>query len=349
VPQPRKKTKAPPKGESRVIDGSATEVATEQALVPVPPPDTPAAVWTALDKADEELVAAEIAGDLIETWAYEFNMGNSQVRGLSYEGVNQGVRICNARNIAKISCPDTVRPEFTDTVDAEGNPIWECLAYAVDELVGGGSWGLAHAEKFPTTKSGKAYHDPMAKRKALSKAQRNAKGSLLPGPIKLEILQGVTGAKIKRIQTERQQAVAGAQQKQVQRGQQTTAAEPERGAKLTQPQVRMLFGKFKEHGGPALAKQLKVPEEDLAKAVFGWAGGTLHADRLLKDRKDAVLAAIADLEATIAAIADNAREANAPDHATAIEVLRRLPALAKALDLALDPAPNGGGEQGTLV
>lgn len=155
--------------------------------------------FVAVNRHDEDLIVAEIRGELIGTMAYEFEVGGKKARGLSYEGVNAAVQTLNARGIARIKCPPVPAPVFEDVTDEEGDPAWQCTVYAEDELAGGAAWGLATQKKLAPRRSGPPVPDTFAKTKALSKAQRNAKLALIPARLKADIIAALTSAQIKRV------------------------------------------------------------------------------------------------------------------------------------------------------
>jgi hypothetical protein len=156
-------------------------------------------VFRAIDRCDEELVVAEIVGDLIETMAYEFSVSGKKVRGLSYSGVNAAVRRMNARGIGRITCPPHPRPLYAEIEDEEGDAAWECEVYAEDQLAGGGAWGRATQKKHIKLKNGSTKPDTFSKTKALSKAQRNAKHALIDEELKAQMLAALTGGQVRAI------------------------------------------------------------------------------------------------------------------------------------------------------
>jgi hypothetical protein len=156
-------------------------------------------VFRAIDRCDEELVEKEIAGDLVETMAYEFTVSGKKVRGLSYSGVNAVVRTMNSRGIARITCPPFPRPLYNEIADEEGDPAWECEVYAVDEVAGGGAWGRASQKKGMKLRNGEVRPDTFSKTKALSKAQRNAKLALISEGLKAELLTLFTQGQVRTI------------------------------------------------------------------------------------------------------------------------------------------------------
>lgn len=280
-----------------LLDKAAT---TSTELVVASANEPPDLVYTVLDKADEALIIAEIAGDLIETMAYEFTVSGQKARGLSYEGVNHAVRETNYRRLGRIVCPREFRPELTEGFDEEGNPIWRCLAYAEDQMIGGGAWGLATALRFPPKNNGtETYPDNMADRKALSKAQRNAKAALVPALLKVEILTALTDVQIKRVQTPRQEAIGQGEQQQQQRARSATAKPANRASTVTVPQQKLLEAKAKAAG---------ITDEAIKKAIWAWHGGSVHLDRIEKSKVDAVLEAYEAPDLAMDEIASRAEE-----------------------------------------
>lgn len=164
-------------------------------------------VFRAIDRYDEELVEKEIAGDLVETMAYEFKVSGKKVRGLSYAGVNAVVRTMNSRGIGRITCPPHPRPLYAEIVDEEGDAAWECEVYALDEMVGGGAWGRASQKKAMKLVSGGERADTFSKTKALSKAQRNAKGALISERLKADLLAMFTKGEVRAITAGQQNPV----------------------------------------------------------------------------------------------------------------------------------------------
>lgn len=311
--------------QGQVIGQDAETVTGEVVHVPR---DTPIAVYQAMDKADEDLIIREIAGDLVETMAYEFSVSGKKARGLSIVGVNHAVREMAKRGMGVIRTEGS--PVWRDTFDEDGNPVWECEVAAVDVALGTRAIGLATAEKFPSKQGGGTYTDTMAKRKALSKAQRNAKDQLLDQLLKVEILTALTTEKIQRIQTPREQAVEQAAQRNQQRARQTTAKAPDRAVVASAAQQKMLAAKAREHG--------LDPNSGLFKAILFWRGAAPdgHLDRLPKDKVNKVLEALADHDQVLDEITTMATTPDARWHTEARNVV-------KAFKLAPDDAGNGDG------
>lgn len=182
--------------DTNVVEGTAEELPSTDLVVP---DSEQGSVFRVLDRHDEDLIAAEIQGELIATMAYEFEVAGRKVRGLSIAGVNGAVRDMNARGMARITCPPTVPPRFEEITDEDGDAAWECTVYATDELVGGGAWGIASQKKAQRLRAGGTRADTFAKRVALSKAQRNAKAQLIPERLKAEIVAALTSGQVQRV------------------------------------------------------------------------------------------------------------------------------------------------------
>lgn len=185
--------------DSTAVEEPTTEPATGAALVQAGDPNS---LFRVLDRHDEELVEAEIKGELLATMAYEFSVSGKQVRGLSYAGVNSAVRVMNARGVGRIKCPPFPEPKFEEITDEDGDSAWRCTVYAVDELVGGGAWGTASQKKVIVKRNGEKVPDTFSRSKALSKAQRNAKSALIPEGLKAQMLAALSGNQVRTVGTQ---------------------------------------------------------------------------------------------------------------------------------------------------
>lgn len=189
--------------EPETIEGQATDLSdTGRTDVALRDDASTHATFVAVNRQDEDLIVAEIRGELLGTMAYEFQVGGKPARGLSYEGVNAAVQTLNARGIARIKCPPAPPPAFEEVTDEEGEPAWQCTVYAEDELGGGAAWGIATQKKHAKRRDGNTVADTFAKTKALSKAQRNAKLALIPARLKADIIAALTSGQVKRVQAE---------------------------------------------------------------------------------------------------------------------------------------------------
>lgn len=279
------------------IEGTSTEVTT------LAPPDTPASIWEAVDRAEMELVMAEIAGQMIETMAYEFVVDGKTVRGLSIHGANEAAREFSVRKMGRITLPHP--PIYRRTLDGAGEEVYECDVLAVDPLNGNEAWGTGDARIWAPKKNGGVYFDKFARRKALSIAQRNAKLGILPEELKQRMVQSVAAHQLRKVETLRQIAQGEAAGKQQARTKQTRAKAPAQGAAtvtVTASQQRMLMARAK---GAGLGGNDQGGETDpKLRAIWAWAGGDSHLDRVHKSKVDAVLEAYGDVDGTLAAIYD---------------------------------------------
>lgn len=146
----------------------------------------PEDIFAVLDKHDEEQIIDEIAGRALEVMVYSFPQDGKTVTDLSYAGVLETVRTLNARSATRIRVAN--QPPIVDEIVEDGKTFVRVQVYAEDTAIGGGQWGLATEPKHMTyrVKSGpgkgttKTKWDKFAATKALSKAQRNAQGALIP-------------------------------------------------------------------------------------------------------------------------------------------------------------------------
>jgi hypothetical protein len=146
----------------------------------------PEDIFAALDKHDEEQIIDEIAGRTLEVMVYSFLQDGKLVTDLSYAGVLETVRTLNARSATRIRVAN--QPPIVDEIVEDARTFVRVQVYAEDVAIGGGAWGLAAEPKYMTyrVKTGpekgtkKTKWDRFAATKALSKAQRNAQGALIP-------------------------------------------------------------------------------------------------------------------------------------------------------------------------
>jgi len=123
-----------------------------------------------MERADEEQILAELMGNFLNEFVYEFEQQGRKITGLSLAGVRETVRYMNKNGIARISISDR-EPKVREEDD------WiEVWVYAKDELNGGGAWGIKRQQKKYV--SGRL--NEFAMEQALSKAQRNAQRALIP-------------------------------------------------------------------------------------------------------------------------------------------------------------------------
>lgn len=119
-----------------------------------------------MERADEQMVLEEIKGRAIDTLVYEVR----GVTGLSLAGVRETARVMNSKSLARIKVSDK------EPVVIETDDYFEVRAYGVDEMNGGGNWGIKRqAKRYDDGKP-----NTFAYEQALAKAQRNALRGLIP-------------------------------------------------------------------------------------------------------------------------------------------------------------------------
>ncbi|MBA2705850.1 MAG: hypothetical protein H0U60_18595 [Blastocatellia bacterium] len=123
-----------------------------------------------MEKMDEQMVLDEIKGRAIDTLVYQIPQGGSTITGLSLSGVRETARVMNKQGQARIRISDK-EPTVIETDD-----YFEVRIYAVDEMNGGGNWGIKRQEK----KYARGGLNVFAYEQALAKAQRNAIRGLIP-------------------------------------------------------------------------------------------------------------------------------------------------------------------------
>lgn len=127
-----------------------------------------------MERADEQMVLDEIKGRAIDTLVYEIQQDGRTVTGLSLSGVRETARVMNSKGQARIRISDK-EPTIIETDD-----YFEIRIYAVDEMNGGGNWGIKRQEKMQTRRDGGQFPNTFAYEQALAKAQRNALRGLIP-------------------------------------------------------------------------------------------------------------------------------------------------------------------------
>jgi len=125
-----------------------------------------------IEEMDETQIKAELAGRVVEDYAYQFMKGGIKVTGLSYAGVMAAAR--KQGNIKVVSI------EFDED---ENKVIAKCRA--IDTKNNIEVIGVATQSK----KYSSGYPDEFAFQKAASKAQRNAIRKLINEPVAKAILE----------------------------------------------------------------------------------------------------------------------------------------------------------------
>lgn len=150
-------------------------------------PDEPESVFVVLDRHDEQMIIEEFQRRALKVMLYDFEQGGKRLVDLSYQGVNEGVRLINNTGKANIRVDhsafggrgyDTV----IETADAGNGPeeFYVTTVYAVDDRTGYGQFGVSSEPKLMRLRNGKTKWDIHARTKALGKAQRNALKQHIP-------------------------------------------------------------------------------------------------------------------------------------------------------------------------
>lgn len=137
-------------------------------------PSEPSDAWRALDKATEEEILQELAGNTLETMLYSFEQDGSMVTDLSVGGVNETIRVINERGGTRIGIAEQP-PTIQETDDA-----WRVMVRAVDFRTKVSRWGIFEQAKVINLRRGGTRKNPFSLTIALNKAERNALAKFIP-------------------------------------------------------------------------------------------------------------------------------------------------------------------------
>lgn len=137
-----------------------------------------------MDKADDDIILAEMSGKIIDKFVYEFKDGGGTVVGLTVAGVNNTVRMFATQG-------EVIRVEDNPSIiqdDEFYHVVVKASRYRIErnnegeprEILLDTAFGSKRQGKKFRTRHGKILNDTFAFEKAVSKAQRNAKRMLLP-------------------------------------------------------------------------------------------------------------------------------------------------------------------------
>ena len=149
--------------------------------------------YVASELADDQLIEQQITGEILPTMIYEFcpkkckdlsKCSHRKTQGLSKNGVDEVVRRLNRNPASGSKIRISPEPPMVEhNVDLNGQKGVQVMVYAEDLVSGNGAWGT----KFePYSQYGGT--NQFAFEKALSKAQRNAKRSLVPEQLATSII-----------------------------------------------------------------------------------------------------------------------------------------------------------------
>jgi len=153
------------------------------------PVDPKAQIVMASEIADDSLIEAELMGEVLACYIYEFQQNGKPVRGLSVKGVNEVVRRVNRnkRSGYKITLPPESLKIERD-VEYDGVKGVEVSVMAVNLIDGTNGYGIKFEAYKKKGRNG-SYENTFAVEKALSKAERNAKRKLIPEPVAVKMIQ----------------------------------------------------------------------------------------------------------------------------------------------------------------
>lgn len=151
------------------------------------------AFYVASELADDKLIGQELLGQTTKTLVYEFENENKKiVRGLSYQGVREAVRVINRDRASGHIIQVSDKPPIIErNLTMNGQDGVEIQVYALDIEGGGGSWGIKFEPYNKSTGDGKGSteYNRFAIETALSKAQRNAMFNLLPAALIEDVIK----------------------------------------------------------------------------------------------------------------------------------------------------------------
>lgn len=146
----------------------------------------PRDVFRAMDRNDEVEILDELAGRAIASMVYSFEQGKGKfVTDLSYNGVNETIRLMNERGGTRIGIHDV--PPIVEPLEVEGKRYVRVMAYAKDERTNAGRWGMDLEPEMMKAGQGEKW-DKFAGTKALSKAQRNALRAFIPEEFRQQVI-----------------------------------------------------------------------------------------------------------------------------------------------------------------
>jgi len=158
-------------------------------IIMTSPIDPSSQIVMSSELADDSMIEAELMGEVLPHYIYEFDQKGKKITGLTVKGVNEVVRRLNRNKKSgyKITFPPEHMKVERD-VSYDGVLGIEVRVFAVNLIDGTSAWGI----KFePYKKSGRngSYENTFAIEKALSKAERNAKRKLIPETVATKMIE----------------------------------------------------------------------------------------------------------------------------------------------------------------
>lgn len=214
---PRKPAQEPAAGAQPIADALATEYEPAGADLVIADPFDRAETIAVIDRHDEQMILQELQGRVLDVMLYSFPAGDgTTATDLSYQGVNECVRVMNASGKVKIRIdPESLTIEsVTEDVGNGPEPCWIATVYASEEHTGYGQFGTfvqakrmyltaaqARRRKTKMAEKGKpdgvgednSVSNPFARQTAINKAQRNALRVMIPEAIRQALIAQYVG------------------------------------------------------------------------------------------------------------------------------------------------------------
>lgn len=157
-------------------------------------------VFVVLDRHDEQQIIEEFQRRALKVMLYDFSQGGSRLVDLSYQGVNEAVRLMNQTGKCEIAVDRDAfngrgYDEAVVTEDVGNGPedFYVLTVYAVDARTGYGQFGTSTEPKLMRLRDGKTKWDIFARTKALNKAQRNALKTMIPEGLRQTLIAQYKG------------------------------------------------------------------------------------------------------------------------------------------------------------
>jgi len=175
----KKTVKSKKKTAKKVVRKTVKKKETGMVVV-TSPVDPSAQIMIASELADDAMIEAEMMGDVLPHFVYEFEQNGKPVKGLTVKGVNEVVRRLNRDKKSGVTI--RIRPEFMKIEHniIAGEEVGVQVSIFAENLIDGNSaWGIKF-EPYKKISYNKTSPNTFATEKALSKAERNAKRKLIP-------------------------------------------------------------------------------------------------------------------------------------------------------------------------
>ncbi len=146
----------------------------------------PADIARAMSQFDEDVFLAELMGEAIQAWFYDFKVAGKKVEGVSAQGAHEFARIRAGQGYAIRFPADQVQIEEVTELGERGI---RAVVIARDARTGQEGIGMAFYPHYAARQNGDKEFDRFAGRKALSVAERNAILRLIPEATILGVLK----------------------------------------------------------------------------------------------------------------------------------------------------------------